>query len=217
MNTEEIKNETEGVDVDTNVGIQEQEQNQTPEEEIESVNENSAAENPDEEDETSAANEKNDGEEKENLFKFKKDKDNKKDEEIALLKDQLMRSMAEYDNYRKRTAKEKLELEPEITAKIAAEFLPVVDSVERALQHECTDANYKKGVEMIYQSFMDTLGKIGVEQIDTEGADFNPAYHQAVQQVQSEDTESGKIVSTFQKGYKIGNKILRFAMVSVAE
>ncbi len=215
MNTEEIKNETEGVDVGTDVDIQEQ--NQTPEEEIESVNENSEAKKTNEQDETSAANEKNDREEKENVFKFKKDKDNKKDEEIALLKDQLMRSMAEYDNYRKRTAKEKLELEPEITAKIAAEFLPVVDSVERALKNECTDANYKKGVEMIYQNFMDTLGKIGVEQIDTEGADFNPAYHQAVQQVQSKDAESGKIVSTFQKGYKIGNKILRFAMVSVAE
>lgn len=139
----------------------------------------------------------------------------KKDEEIASLKDQLMRNMAEYDNYRKRTSRERIELEPEISAKIVTEFLTVADSLERALAVECADDNFKKGVQMIYDSFMETLNKLGVEQIPTEG-NFDPSVHQAVQQVPAaEGQESGQIASTFQKGYKIGNKVLRFAMVAV--
>ncbi|MBD5103604.1 MAG: nucleotide exchange factor GrpE [Ruminococcaceae bacterium] len=139
----------------------------------------------------------------------------KKDEEIEKIRDQLMRNMAEYDNYRKRTSRERLELEPEITAKTVSEFLTVADNLERALSVECADENFKKGVEMIYQSFMETLEKLGVEQIPAEG-EFNPSMHQAVQQVPAgEGQESGMIASTFQKGYKIGDKILRFAMVAV--
>lgn len=139
----------------------------------------------------------------------------KKDEEIASLKDQLMRNMAEYDNYRKRTSRERIELEPEISAKIVTEFLTVADSLERALAVECADENFKKGVQMIYDSFMETMNKLGVEQIPAEG-DFDPSVHQAVQQVPAaEGQESGQIASTFQKGYKIGNRVLRFAMVAV--
>lgn len=137
-----------------------------------------------------------------------------KDEEIAKLKDQLMRNMAEYDNYRKRTAKERTELTPEITARVVTEFLPVLDNLERALQTETTDEKYKEGVKLIYDSFMGTMDKLGVEKVQTE--DFDPAVHQAVQQVES-DLESGKIVSVFQNGYKIGSKVLRFAMVTVAQ
>lgn len=137
----------------------------------------------------------------------------KKDEEIAKLKDQLLRNMAEYDNYRKRTAKEKADLMPDITARIVGEFLPVMDNLERALETECSDENYKTGVKMIYDSFMSTLDKLGVEKVPTE--DFDPAMHQAVQQVQSEELESGKIASVFQNGYRIGTKVLRFAMVAV--
>ena len=137
-----------------------------------------------------------------------------KDEEIGKLKDQLMRNMAEYDNYRKRTAKERTELTPEITARVVTEFLPVLDNLERALQTETTDEKYKEGVKLIYDSFMGTLEKLGVERVQTE--DFDPAVHQAVQQVES-DLESGKIVTVFQQGYKIGTKILRFAMVTVAQ
>lgn len=139
----------------------------------------------------------------------------KKDEDIEKLRDQLMRNMAEYDNYRKRTSRERIELEPEIIAKTVSEFLTVADNLERALSIDCADENFKKGVEMIYQSFMETLDKLGVEQIPAEG-EFNPSMHQAVQQVPAgEGQESGMIASTFQKGYKIGDKILRFAMVAV--
>lgn len=139
----------------------------------------------------------------------------KKDEEIEKLRDQLMRNMAEYDNYRKRTSRERIELEPEIVAKTVSEFLTVADNLERALSVDCADENFKKGVEMIYQSFMEALDKLGVEQIPAEG-EFDPSMHQAVQQVPAgEGQESGMIASTFQKGYRIGDKILRFAMVAV--
>lgn len=139
----------------------------------------------------------------------------KKDKEIETLKDQLLRNMAEYDNYRKRTARERVELEPEIAAKTVSEFLTVADNLERALSVECSDENFKKGVQMIYDSFMETLEKLGVEQIPAEG-DFDPSVHQAVQQVPAEEgQESGQIAATFQKGYKLGSRILRFAMVAV--
>lgn len=139
--------------------------------------------------------------------------DDPKDQEIAKLKDQLMRNIAEYDNYRKRTAKERTELTPEITARIVTEFLPVMDNLERALQTECADENYKKGVEMICDAFCETLEKLGVERVPTE--DFDPSIHQAVQQVESEELESGKIASVFQNGYRIGTRVIRFAMVAV--
>ena len=138
-----------------------------------------------------------------------------KDKEIASLKDQLMRNMAEYDNYRKRTARERTELTPEITARVVGEFLPVLDNLERALQAETTDEKYKEGVKLIYDSFMGTLDKLGVEKVQTE--DFDPSVHQAVQQVESDELESGKVASVFQNGYKIGTKVLRFAMVTVVQ
>ncbi|MBO6230543.1 MAG: nucleotide exchange factor GrpE [Ruminiclostridium sp.] len=139
----------------------------------------------------------------------------KADDEVAKLKEQLMRNMAEYDNYRKRTAKEKAEMMPDITARVVSDFLPVLDNLERALAADCSDESYKKGVQMIYDSFMETLDKLGVEKVPAE--DFDPSMHQAVQQVQSDDHESGKIVNVFQNGYRIGTKVIRFAMVSVAQ
>lgn len=147
--------------------------------------------------------------------KGKKEAKDKKDSELEKLRDQLLRQMAEYDNYRKRTARERMEQEAEIVARTVTEFLPAVDNLERALSAECADVNYKKGVEMIYQNFSLTLEKLGVEVIKTDGEPFNPAYHQAVQQIADDSLESGTVAETFQKGYKIGEKIIRFAMVAV--
>jgi len=135
--------------------------------------------------------------------------------ETEKLKDQLLRAMAEYDNYRKRTARERVELEADVTAKVISELLPVADNLERALESECTDPNYKKGVEMIYSGFLTALEKLDVIQIQTDGEEFNPVYHQAVQKVSDENFESGVITQTFQKGYKMGEKAIRFAMVVV--
>jgi molecular chaperone GrpE len=134
--------------------------------------------------------------------------------ELEKLKDTLLRTIAEYDNYRKRTARERIELEPEITAKVITGILPALDNLERALASECKDENYKKGIEMIYTSFLETLKNLGVEEVVEE--DFDPAVHQAVQHVDSE-MPSGSVVQTFQKGYKIGTKVIRFAMVSIAK
>ena len=140
-----------------------------------------------------------------------------KDLEIADLKDKLLRTMAEFDNYRKRTAKERMELSPEITARNLTEFLPVMDNLDRALAAECKDTDYKKGDEMIHESFVTALQNLGVEVIESDGAQFNPSYHQAVQQVEDDSKEEGTIAATFQKGYKIGEKVLRFAMVAVVK
>lgn len=136
-------------------------------------------------------------------------------EELETLQNQLLRTMAEYDNFRKRTAREKEELNTIIKTNVTAEFLPVLDNLQRALDAECTDAAYKTGVQMIYDSFMQTLKKLGVEEIDSTGENFNPNLHQAVQRVDSDELESGKIATTFAKGYKIGEKVIRFAMVAV--
>lgn len=144
------------------------------------------------------------------------DADEKLAAELAQVKDQLLRTMAEYDNHRKRTAKEKLELRADIISNVVADFLPVMDNLERALAAECTDSNYKQGVQMIYDSFMATLTKLGVTEIESDGADFNPQLHQAVQRVDEEGVESGKVAKTFAKGYKINDKVIRFAMVAVA-
>lgn len=136
-------------------------------------------------------------------------------DELAAMKDQLMRTMAEYDNFRKRVAKEKQELRPVIVTDVVKEFLPVMDNLARALEAECTDPAYKQGVQMIDDSFMEILKKLGVEEIESDGAMFDPSMHQAVQRVESDELESGMVATTFAKGYKIGDRVIRFAMVAV--
>lgn len=138
-------------------------------------------------------------------------------EELAAMKDRLLRTMAEYDNFRKRSAREKDALRKEIVTNVTSQFLPVLDNLERALQTECSDENYKKGVEMISCSFLETLKNLGVEEIESDGAAFDPNIHQAVQRVSDGDAESGTVVQTFAKGYKIGDKVIRFAVVAVKE
>ncbi|MCL2020348.1 MAG: nucleotide exchange factor GrpE [Oscillospiraceae bacterium] len=135
--------------------------------------------------------------------------------ELEKLNDCFLRTVAEYDNYRKRTARERVELEADIKSKIITEILPVFDNLERALSADCADVNYKKGIELIYGSLLETLGNLGVEEINEE--DFDPAVHQAIQHVENPELESGKVAQVFQKGYKIGNKVIRFAMVSIVK
>jgi molecular chaperone GrpE len=136
--------------------------------------------------------------------------------ELEKLNDRLLRCMAEYDNYRKRTAREYTLLEGEIAAKVITEFLPSLDNLERALQADCADENYKKGIQMIYDGMLGVLERLGVNQIGTD-SEFNPAEHQAVQKVSDDNFNSGEITQTFQKGYKIGERVIRFAMVAVNE
>lgn len=136
--------------------------------------------------------------------------------ELAAVKDQLLRTMAEYDNFRKRSAREKDALRAEIITTVTSKFLPVMDNLERALEADCADENYKNGVRMICGSFSETLKDLGVEEIASDGAAFDPGFHQAVQRVDNSEAESGTVVQTFAKGYKIGDKVIRFAMVAVA-
>lgn len=137
--------------------------------------------------------------------------------ELEETKDRLLRTMAEYDNFRKRSAREKDALRADIISNVTSKFLPVMDNLERALAADCSDENYKNGVKMISDSFMETLTGLGVEEIESDGRAFDPNLHQAVQRVSEGDAESGTIVQTFAKGYKIGDKVIRFAVVAVKE
>lgn len=137
-------------------------------------------------------------------------------EQVDSLNDRLLRTMAEYDNFRKRSVREKEAIYPQATAAAVAQFLPVVDTIERALSAPCGDAEYKKGVEMILQNFKDVFTKLGVEEFGTEGDVFSPDFHNAVMHVEDENAEAGVIVEVFQKGYKLGDRIIRHAMVKVA-
>lgn len=132
------------------------------------------------------------------------------------LEDKLLRQMAEFDNFRKRTLKEKEEIGAVAKTKCISELLPVLDNFERALQAECGDADFKKGVEMIFTSLKDTLSKMGVEEIEAEGQVFDPELHYAVSRIEDETLGENIVANVLQKGYRIGEKVIRHAMVAVA-
>lgn len=140
--------------------------------------------------------------------KLKKELDDQKDKYIRL--------MAEYDNFRKRTAKEKSEIYSDATIKAVGDILPIYDNFERALASESADENFKKGIEMIFNLFTETLKKLNVEIINPVGEEFDPNIAQAVNQVQDENFGDNTVSQVFQKGYKLGDKIIRHAMVVVA-
>jgi molecular chaperone GrpE len=132
------------------------------------------------------------------------------------LKNKLLRQMAEFDNYKKRTAKEKDELYQYAKADCVEAILGVIDNFERALDTQCSDENFKKGVEMIFTQFQNTLEKLGVEEIKALGEPFDPQVHNAVSQVEDENFGENIVSQVFQKGYKLGDKVIRHAMVVVA-
>lgn len=137
-------------------------------------------------------------------------------DEVALLTDKYLRICAEYDNFRKRTQKEKENLYGDIRANVISSFLPVYDNLVRALAAETQDEAYRKGVEMIMNQFNSTLEKLGASEIKAVGEKFDPALHNAVMHVDDETKGENEIVEEFQKGFKIGDKVVRFSMVKVA-
>ena len=139
-----------------------------------------------------------------------------RDEKIRELEDKIIRQLAEFDNFRKRTAKEKEEIGLVAKTKCIAELLPVLDNFERAMQAESADEEFKKGVGLIFTSFIETLKKLGVEEIAAEGEPFNPERHYAVTTVEDENLGSNVVASVLQKGYHIGDRVVRHAMVAVA-
>ena len=138
------------------------------------------------------------------------------EKEKADLNDKFLRICAEYDNFRKRSQKEKDALYGDIRASTVTQFLPVYDNLERALKQSTEDEAYKKGVEMIMTQFCSTLEKLGVTEIECLGEKFDPTMHNAVMHVDDEEKGENEIVEVFQKGFRIGDKVIRFAMVKVA-
>lgn len=136
----------------------------------------------------------------------------------ALLQEQnkFLRLAAEYDNYRKRTAKEKESIWADAKASVVASFLPVYDNLERALKQDTADEAYKKGVEMTMTQLKDVLSKLGVTEIDAAGQPFDPKLHNAVMHVEDENLGENTVAEVFQAGFQLGEKVIRFTMVKVA-
>ena len=130
--------------------------------------------------------------------------------------DQFLRLAAEFDNFRKRTIKEKEASYGNGRADAVAKLLPVYDNLERALNQETADTAYKKGVEMTMTELVKILNGLGVEIFGNVGEAFDPNLHNAVMHIESEELEENTIAAVFQKGFKIGDKVVRFAMVQVA-
>ena len=135
--------------------------------------------------------------------------------EVIASKDKLLRTMAEYENFRKRTAKEKEGIYTDACADVLKEVLPVLDNLERALSVEGCGEDLRTGVEMTVRQFNDAFNKLGVEELPPEG-EFDPNLHNAVMHVEDEQYGTNEIVEVFQKGYKRANKVLRHSMVKVA-
>ena len=136
----------------------------------------------------------------------------------ALLQEQnkLLRLAAEYDNYRKRTAKEKESIWADAKASVVTSFLPVYDNLERALKQDTADEAYKKGVEMTMTQLKEVLSKLGVTEIEAAGQPFDPKLHNAVMHVEDEAFGENTVAEVFQAGFQLGEKVIRFAMVKVA-
>ena len=130
--------------------------------------------------------------------------------------DKYMRLLAEYDNYRKRSQKEKEASWTNAKAETIKEILPVYDNLARALQQETADEAYAKGVEMIMTQLKNALEKLGVEEIPAAGQPFDPNLHNAVMHVDDEELGENVVAEVFQAGFKLGDKIIRHAMVKVA-
>ncbi len=137
-------------------------------------------------------------------------------QELEEMTDRYKRLMAEFDNFKKRSSKERETLYNSLISDIITSILPVVDNLEKAVSTKTEDESYKQGVEMVYKQLIDTLSNLGVEQIPTVGETFNPEYHEAVSSVEDDTLGEKEIKEEFRKGYKIGNKVIRHSMVVVA-
>lgn len=137
-------------------------------------------------------------------------------EALAQQEEKFLRLAAEYDNFRKRTSKEKETLWAQAKSDAAAAFLPVYDNLERALKQDTTDEPYKKGVEMTMNQLKNVLEKLGFAEIEALGKPFDPNLHNAVMHVEDENFGESTVCEVFQTGFCLGDKVVRFAMVKVA-
>ena len=153
----------------------------------------------------------------------KEKKKSKKDSELEALKaeldaknDQLMRTAAEFDNFKKRTEREKASIAEFAKAGLIKQLLPILDNIDRAAAADHDSADYIKGIEMIVKQFESITSNLGIEEIAKEGEQFDPNFHEAVMHVEDETLEENVIAQVLQKGYKIGDTVIRAAMVKVA-
>lgn len=141
----------------------------------------------------------------------------KLEEELKAVREQHLRTLAEYDNFRKRTEREKAGIYNDATIAAVSALLPVADNMDRALeQKDCSAEDLRRGVEMVCKQLQDSLKKLGVEEMAGVGEEFNPDLHNAVSHVENEALEENVISAVFQKGYLLGDKVVRHAMVQVA-
>lgn len=130
--------------------------------------------------------------------------------------DSLKRNMAEFDNYKKRIAKEKESLYVNTLSDVIQNLLPIIDNFEKAVAADATDVSYKAGIEMIYKDLMEMLKKYDIEAIPDLGEEFNPEFHEAVMSVIDETKKEKEIVEVFRRGYKLKDKVIRHSLVKVA-
>ena len=199
-----------------------------PEEEI--IDPKQVVIEPEEELEAPAAEPEEAAEAKENKKEDKKEKkqkkESKKDREAELKetaekliqaeKEKYLRLCAEYDNFRKRSQRERDTLYADIKADTLLKFLPVYDNLERALATPTEDEAYRRGVEMIMTQFCTTMQKLGITEIEALGQKFDPNVHNAVMHIEDEAFGENEVVEVFQKGFMLNDKVIRFAMVKVA-
>ncbi|MBQ4301390.1 MAG: nucleotide exchange factor GrpE [Lachnospiraceae bacterium] len=169
----------------------------------------------DEPEELAEGSETEEGQEKSKLFKKKKDK---KDEKIEELNDKVMRQMAEFENFRKRTEKEKTQMFEVGAKSIIEKILPVVDNFERGLAgvDENTEDPFAQGMQMVYKQLMTSLEEAGVTPIEAVGQEFNPDFHNAVMHVEDDNFGENEVVEELQKGYQYRDTVVRHSMVKVA-
>ena len=202
-NTSEVQEETEQNTVENETVTEVQEE--SPEA---TAGEESTAETSEE-----ASEEKPEGKAKTSFFKKKKDK---KYQQIEELTDRLKRSMAEFDNFRKRTEKEKSSMYIIGAKEIIENMLPVVDNFERGLAQAVEGDAFAEGMKMIYKQLMTTLEGLGVEAIEAVGKEFDPDFHNAVMHVEDEEAGENMVVEELQKGYTYKGFVVRHSMVKVA-
>ncbi len=198
--------------------MSEAERQKTPEEEVPEAE----AEKAEAEPETAPAAENEDAGEKKHGAKKKKDKEPKHAEtdalkaELAQEHDKYLRLYAEFDNYRKRSQKEREGLYADVKAETVKALLPVYDNLERALRQGTEDTAFYQGVEMTMKQLTEIFTKLGVTPIEAVGQPFDPARHNAVMHVEDENLGENTVAEEFQKGFTLGDKVIRFSLVKVA-
>lgn len=137
-------------------------------------------------------------------------------EEYKELDDRFKRMLAEFENFKKRTQKEKENIYGMVTGDVLMTMLPIMDNLEKAAEAKTEDSQYQEGIKLVSRQFSEALKSLGLEEIEAVGKRFDPQYHEAVSHIEDETKGEQEIVQEYRKGYKIGNKVIRYSMVIVA-